>query len=730
MGKKLFLLGVIAAITVVAGAQSWFSGARNAYAAPGDDFGDKVIITSTGGTIALGPVKTEVDTFLGAPGGGFYSAIGTISKGITAGGAVPVGDVVGSGSFHIRTGTVPCSTTGGTIGATYSLYSAKLNATTAGLPVGFQWGQGGPLSEPGYSTLPFTSAAYDKSLWVADFPDDNLDNIPDYALPGPNYAAGNSFANTIEDWTQADGVTTNHTDGRAPNPANDGVPDGVTQEPIYIPQWLATAGLPAPVARYFGVAVVLAGTLEVPVDFVNFANFPSTGVNMQIPAIQEGSGVGLTPSLPANPGTSGLVQCTPFDSTITLNATSTPGGATVQSVTGSGYIEVHMRLPADTDGDGIPNSDDNCDQVPNPNQADGDSDGIGDVCDPAPATPAAADADGDQAPNGVDSCPFSSNPNDGDHDGVADGCDLAPTIPGDGKGYGFLPTGSAVPIGGAATAPQYGAFQVMASINNFPFAVGDASPSTIAQKWANIGVTGGEVYCLMATAELTENPGMNCDASPDLNGDGAPDSIDLTADSDGDTWPDGCETGFALYGKPGEGSDALDASSTPNTAAIQARLGGGVPTPTDCDGDGTPNATDATPLGVLYDSDGDHCSDAKEPTHASGTKAGDPFNPWDFYSVPVATLRNSAVPFPTDTGIGVTTDVKALLTWTAAPGPKWKTLAYDSDVDLNGIPDGVQYDRAKTSKYSGNWPGAADNGVGVTTDVPSMLAQAGPTFNC
>jgi Thrombospondin type 3 repeat len=51
----------------------------------------------------------------------------------------------------------------------------------------------------------------------------------------------------------------------------------------------------------------------------------------------------------------------------------------------------------DTDGDGIPDSSDNCPSVPNPDQADSDHDGFGDACD--------GDRDGDGVPNGDDACP-------------------------------------------------------------------------------------------------------------------------------------------------------------------------------------------------------------------------------------------------------------------------------------------------------------------------------------
>ncbi len=55
--------------------------------------------------------------------------------------------------------------------------------------------------------------------------------------------------------------------------------------------------------------------------------------------------------------------------------------------------------PADSDQDGIPDIEDNCPNVPNPDQADADMNGVGDACEPG------NDDDGDGVPNDIDECP-------------------------------------------------------------------------------------------------------------------------------------------------------------------------------------------------------------------------------------------------------------------------------------------------------------------------------------
>ena len=92
---------------------------------------------------------------------------------------------------------------------------------------------------------------------------------------------------------------------------------------------------------------------------------------------------------------------------------------------------------SDEDGDEICIPDDNCPSIPNPDQADSDGDGVGDLCDSCPNVAdmvndqgVALDSDGDGFGDACDLCPMVADPEqrDRDRDGLGDACDLCPEV--------------------------------------------------------------------------------------------------------------------------------------------------------------------------------------------------------------------------------------------------------------------------------------------------------------
>ncbi|MDX6651331.1 MAG: type transport system ATP-binding protein [Solirubrobacterales bacterium] len=86
-----------------------------------------------------------------------------------------------------------------------------------------------------------------------------------------------------------------------------------------------------------------------------------------------------------------------------------------------GYELARDYLPiTDGDGDGWPDSIDNCPSTANADQIDSDGDGVGNACDSQDD-----DSDNDSVPDSADNCPTVANAfqTDGDGDGVGDACD-------------------------------------------------------------------------------------------------------------------------------------------------------------------------------------------------------------------------------------------------------------------------------------------------------------------
>jgi len=117
------------------------------------------------------------------------------------------------------------------------------------------------------------------------------------------------------------------------------------------------------------------------------------------------------------------------------NTCDTPINWDDQGTTGCTY-----PCPSDPDGDGVFDPDDNCPDIPNPDQTNSDEDGLGDLCDNCRHVPNPDQADGDgdcagppylddpHCGDACDNCPDDENPDQTDTDGddVGDACDNCP----------------------------------------------------------------------------------------------------------------------------------------------------------------------------------------------------------------------------------------------------------------------------------------------------------------
>lgn len=243
----------------------------------------------------------------------------------------------------------------------------------------------------------------------------------------------------------------------------------------------------------------------------------------------------------------------------------------------------------DVDGDGVRNSDDNCEVLGNPDQADSDGDGVGDACEGQAAQPD-DDADNDGVPNDADQCPGtpageavdadgcaeSQTISDRDGDGVADDTDNCPSTanPGqaDADGDG---------IGDACEAPDQGSnagsFEqgCRTGAEDLPY------PEAGVELVCGMGFASFDAAQAAFCAEFegTEPANMVC---PDGDADGAWDGRDNCptepnadqTDTDNDGAGDACDDSTVTGGDEDGDGVANNADQCPDTApgaAVDAR---------------------------------------------------------------------------------------------------------------------------------------------------------------
>ena len=188
----------------------------------------------------------------------------------------------------------------------------------------------------------------------------------------------------------------------------------------------------------------------------------------------------------------------------------------------------------DADGDGISDQTDNCQSSANPNQADADSDGIGDVCD--------SDIDGDGFANSSDNCPSTVNLDqaDFDADGSGDLCDQ------DDDNDGVLDTDDAFPLDETETVDtDIDGIGNNADLDNDNDGVLDTDDAFSLDETETIDTDNDGIG---NNADLDDdNDGFEdtleeeCDTNPlvaesfpsDFDNDDSPDCIDLDDDNDG-----------------------------------------------------------------------------------------------------------------------------------------------------------------------------------------------------
>ena len=275
--------------------------------------------------------------------------------------------------------------------------------------------------------------------------DTDMDGVPDAIDNCP------TMANNSQIDTDGDGIgdaCENDTDG-------DGIPDNVDCGPLDSTNVLMIGAIcnDGDSTTIFDVVTfdcICRGSKDTDGDGVPDIsdNCPNMANANQLDT--DGDGIGdVCDTDDDNDGVLDTVDCNPLDSLRTFKIGDICNDGNAGTINDAINANCQCAGQPDLDGDGIANSQDNCVAINNPNQADNDNDGAGDVCD--------ADDDNDGVMDAVDCAPFDAsiaysigdpcddrdsttindiitsdcNCNgimDMDGDGVVDSLDICPTI--------------------------------------------------------------------------------------------------------------------------------------------------------------------------------------------------------------------------------------------------------------------------------------------------------------